>query len=84
MIDISVTGLVKSFDLEKKILDGLTFQVDSGERVGLLGKNGAGKTTLFRIRLLAGCTPSETRWTPWPGGWRQGTATNVSSGATAT
>lgn len=49
MIDISVTGLVKSFDLEKKILDGLTFQIDSGERVGLLGKNGAGKTTLFKI-----------------------------------
>ena len=49
MIEISVTGLVKSFDLEKKILDGLTFQIDSGERVGLLGKNGAGKTTLFRI-----------------------------------
>ena len=49
MIDISVTGLVKSFDLEKKILDGLTFQMDTGERVGLLGKNGAGKTTLFRI-----------------------------------
>ena len=47
MIDISVSGLVKSFDLEKKILDGLTFQVESGERVGLLGKNGAGKTTLF-------------------------------------
>ncbi len=49
MIDISVTGLTKSFDLEKKILDGLTFQIDTGERVGLLGKNGAGKTTLFRI-----------------------------------
>ena len=49
MIDISVSGLVKSFDLEKRILDGLTFQVDTGERVGLLGKNGAGKTTLFRI-----------------------------------
>ena len=49
MIDISVTDLVKSFDLEKKILDGLTFQINSGERVGLLGKNGAGKTTLFRI-----------------------------------
>ena len=49
MIDISVTGLVKSFDLEKKILDGITFQIDTGERVGLLGKNGAGKTTLFRI-----------------------------------
>ncbi|MDO4811697.1 MAG: ABC-F family ATP-binding cassette domain-containing protein [Eubacteriales bacterium] len=49
MIDISVTGLVKSFNLEKKILDGLTFQIDTGERVGLLGKNGAGKTTLFKI-----------------------------------
>ena len=49
MIDIRVEGLVKSFDLEKRILDGLTFQVDAGERVGLLGRNGAGKTTLFKI-----------------------------------
>jgi len=58
MIDISVSGLVKSFDLEKKILDGLTFQVDTGERVGLLGRNGAGKTTLFRI-LTGELTPDE-------------------------
>ena len=49
MIDLSVSGLIKSFDLEKNILDGLTFQIERGERVGLLGKNGAGKTTLFRI-----------------------------------
>ena len=47
MVDISVKDVVKSFDLEKKILDGLTFQINSGERVGLLGKNGAGKTTLL-------------------------------------
>ena len=49
MIDISVAGVTKEFEVGKRILDGLTFQVDSGERVGLLGKNGAGKTTLFRI-----------------------------------
>ena len=49
MIDISVSNLTKEFEVGKKILDGLTFQVDQGERVGLLGKNGAGKTTVFKI-----------------------------------
>ena len=49
MIDISVSNLVKEFEVGKKILDGLSFQVDQGERVGLLGKNGAGKTTVFKI-----------------------------------
>ena len=52
MIEISVSGLVKEFEVGKKILDGLTFQVDTGERVGLLGANGAGKTTL--LKLLTG------------------------------
>ena len=49
MIDISVSGLVKEFEVGKKILDGLSFQVDAGERVGLLGPNGCGKTTFLRI-----------------------------------
>ena len=49
MIDISVSGLVKEFEVGKKILDGLAFQVDTGGRVGLLGPNGCGKTTFLRI-----------------------------------
>ncbi|MDR0489997.1 MAG: ABC-F family ATP-binding cassette domain-containing protein [Oscillospiraceae bacterium] len=49
MIDISVQGVKKAFEEGNDILDGLTFDVNEGERVGLLGKNGAGKTTLFRL-----------------------------------
>ena len=49
MTDISVKGLVKSFELGKNILDGLSFDVTEGEHIGILGHNGCGKTTLFRI-----------------------------------
>ena len=49
MIDISVNELVKGFEIGERVLDGLSFSVNSGERVGILGPNGCGKTTLFRI-----------------------------------
>lgn len=51
MIDISVRDLTKAFEVNKNILDGLTFQVQHGERVGILGRNGTGKTTLFRLMV---------------------------------
>ena len=49
MIDLSVRDLTKAFEVNNNILDGLTFQVQHGERVGILGRNGTGKTTLFRL-----------------------------------
>ncbi len=49
MIDISVQNLVKGFEIGSPVLDGLSFTVNTGERVGILGPNGCGKTTLFRI-----------------------------------
>jgi len=51
MLDIAFESVEKYYGANQ-VLKGLTFDVNQGEVVGLLGKNGAGKTTLFRI--LAG------------------------------
>ena len=49
MIDIQVKNLTKFFVIGENLLDGLSFDVQEGERVAILGRNGCGKTTLFRI-----------------------------------
>jgi len=46
MIELTVRGIAKSFN-RRKVVDGVSFQVQAGRVVGLLGPNGAGKTTSF-------------------------------------
>jgi lipopolysaccharide export system ATP-binding protein len=47
---LKVDDLSKSFR-KRKVVDGVSFNVEPGEIVGLLGPNGAGKTTSFRMTV---------------------------------
>ena len=49
MIDISVKNLTKFFVIGEYLLNGLSFEIQEGECVAILGRNGCGKTTLFNI-----------------------------------
>ena len=43
-----LTEVTKSYG-SQEVLRGVTFQLNPGEHVGLVGRNGAGKTTIFRL-----------------------------------
>ena len=47
---LEVINLTKTFQ-EKQVLHNISFSVESGRALGLLGKNGAGKTTTIRILM---------------------------------
>ena len=46
---IVARNLVKYHGGDQKILSGATLAVESGEKIGMVGRNGAGKTTLLNV-----------------------------------
>lgn len=55
-MNLSADNISKSYD-DKVAVDDISFDINSGETIGILGPNGAGKTTLFYI--LAGLVRSD-------------------------
>lgn len=50
MIECSVNNLVKFYGATK-ILENISFDIQTNERVGLIGQNGCGKSTLMKILI---------------------------------
>ena len=48
MIEIELNNVKKSYGL-KNVLDGVNFDLKTGERVSLIGENGSGKSSIFKI-----------------------------------
>lgn len=59
---LEVSNLRRSFG-ETVAVDGLSFTIEPGEIMGLIGQNGAGKTTTFRLVLnLLVANAGQTLW----------------------
>ncbi len=59
---LKATQLTKAYD-GQPVLDGVDFQLEPGDRIGILGPNGAGKSTLLDI--LAGRQPADSGTVRW-------------------
>ncbi|MEZ5933044.1 MAG: ABC transporter ATP-binding protein [Alphaproteobacteria bacterium] len=65
---LSLDNVSKRFG-DKRAVDGVTLDIDAGERLALIGHNGAGKTTLFKmiLGLLPPTAGDITVLGDWPG-----------------
>ena len=50
MIECNVNNLVKFYGATK-VFENISFELQTGERVGLIGQNGCGKTTLMKVLM---------------------------------
>ena len=48
MIEIELNNIKKNYGL-KNILDGVSFEIKTGEKIALIGDNGSGKSTILKI-----------------------------------
>ncbi len=75
---LQLTGISKSFG-GRTLFSDLTWRLDPGERIGLVGANGAGKSTLCRI--IAGVHPPDDGRMVTPRGYSVGYLPQEMSGA---
>ncbi|MEJ0052114.1 MAG: ABC transporter ATP-binding protein [Methylovirgula sp.] len=80
-----VENVVKEYETPigvRRVLDGISFGIGSGEKIAILGKNGAGKSTLMKI--IGGVEPPTSGrlhrglFTSWPLAFAGGVEGNMS------